>query len=88
MSRHDCSHIRIFYHSKKAFSEPIVTIRLTFRDKQDARETLRKLLAPRGWISHLRDVSQDSIALNLSDEEIDELVLDFKHTYEELLFLY
>ena len=88
MSRHDCSHIRIFYHSKKASSEPIVTIRLTFRDKQDARETLRKLLAPRGWISHLRDGSQDSIALNLSAEEIKELVLDFQHSYQELIFLH
>ena len=88
MSRHDCSHIRIFYHSKRASSEPIVTIRLTFRDKQYAGKTLRKLLASSGWVYRGHDISQDFIALNLSTEEIRELVLDFQHSYQELIFLH
>ena len=83
MSWHDCSQIRSFYQSKRASSEPIVTIKLIFRDKQDAaRETLHQFLGPRSWIYHKRD---RSIALKLSDEETRELVLDFEHSYQELI---
>ena len=72
---------------KEHLLEPIVTPRLTFSNKQDATETLRNLLASHGWTYRARDGSEDSIAVKLTDEEIRELVDDFQHSYQELIFL-
>ena len=67
--------------------ELIVSLGLTFSDKQDATKALRDLLASHGWTYRARDSSEYSIALKLDYEEVTEMVDDFKHSYQELVFL-
>ena len=72
---------------KEHFLEMIVSLGLTFSDKQDATEALRDLLASHGWTYRALDSPEDHIALKLSYEEVTEMVDDFKHSYQELVFL-
>lgn len=70
---------------KEHLLEPIEPPRLIFRDKQASTEALGNLLASYGWTYCPQHGPEDSIALNLSGEEFNELLDLFQDIRAELM---